>query len=543
MHIQSCLNPKVIYNKYLGEKQIVPCGRCAACLNMKASVMVDRLEIESTCWQYTAFFTLTYSPEKLPLLRLQDHMLLDNNPKRVHPILGMKLVNLTDEFDSLHLRKSERHDVYTYIKERSRDYGGVPYLSSLDVQRFMKRVRKWIHTNFPKKNEAYNNEKDIPKVRYYICGEYGPTTHRPHYHGILFFTSNWLASNIHRMLGDCWRFGYFDCSFVEKSASSYVANYTNSVCDLPLLYQTLALRPFSLFSKHPALGTLVYNSETLRSMFLSETLTQVTFKQNLFDDVPLWTTMQNRLFPRIALYDFVSPSARCKLYGIYESFSRGTSFDRFDLFKSYVNKQRYKATWLDVYLCTLAKFKGDFDAKLQRLYLISKRVVLQAHAWNIPLDDYVKHIEGYYNKKDSTRLKTWYSFIEEYTLENPDDSGKFLGCDLLFLRDYQDLELYDLTYEEILIFESFGVDLHKFFSADLTERENYQKLFLPENSCDYMLFKERNENIAKSRVKTKKKNDYDENSDSYAKLLLGHLAPSPSHDLPFTRADFKSSKF
>jgi hypothetical protein len=49
-----------------------------------------------------------------------------------------------------------------------------PDLSKRDAQLFLKRLRKQIEKTYHK------------KIRYYLCGEYGGQTGRPHYHAILF---------------------------------------------------------------------------------------------------------------------------------------------------------------------------------------------------------------------------------------------------------------------------------------------------------------------------------------------------------------------
>lgn len=48
---------------------------------------------------------------------------------------------------------------------------GLPVLEKRDCQLWLKRLRKYF---------------DRPGIRYYLAGEYGPRTHRPHYHVILF---------------------------------------------------------------------------------------------------------------------------------------------------------------------------------------------------------------------------------------------------------------------------------------------------------------------------------------------------------------------
>jgi len=47
----------------------------------------------------------------------------------------------------------------------------IPTLYKKDLQRFFKRLRKWLHPE---------------KIKYYACGEYGEINKRPHYHAIIF---------------------------------------------------------------------------------------------------------------------------------------------------------------------------------------------------------------------------------------------------------------------------------------------------------------------------------------------------------------------
>lgn len=103
----------------------IPCGHCLACLINKRRQWTLRILLESFLHDKACFVTLTYSPEHLPV----SHQSL-------------------------------------------KDGRGV--LEKSDLQKFLKRLR--IHHNF----------KDR-EIRYYACGEYGPTgTHRPHYHLIIF---------------------------------------------------------------------------------------------------------------------------------------------------------------------------------------------------------------------------------------------------------------------------------------------------------------------------------------------------------------------
>lgn len=80
-----------------------------------------------------------------------------------------------------------------------------------DVQDYMKRVR----TNL-KRNYGYRG-----KVRYYACGEYGPKTHRPHYHLLVFGIPTYCQS----VLADSWSFGFTCIKPFFPETCVYVAGY------------------------------------------------------------------------------------------------------------------------------------------------------------------------------------------------------------------------------------------------------------------------------------------------------------------------------
>jgi hypothetical protein len=83
-----------------------------------------------------------------------------------------------------------------------------PYVSKEDVQLFLKRLRK-----------------ETPKFRYFIVGEYGDTTYRPHYHCCFFGLSTIYAQLIFEKWGKCDREGVFFGELNEYSAR-YTAGYT-----------------------------------------------------------------------------------------------------------------------------------------------------------------------------------------------------------------------------------------------------------------------------------------------------------------------------
>nr|QJB18937.1 MAG: replication initiator protein [Microvirus sp.] len=100
------------------------------------------------------------------------------------------------------------------------DQGDQPWsLCKKDVQDFIKRLR----------------EKFPQKIRYYLVGEYGDRTFRPHYHAALFNfpTCVYLRTRNERisccptcdLVRDVWGFGRIELALLENDSASYVAGY------------------------------------------------------------------------------------------------------------------------------------------------------------------------------------------------------------------------------------------------------------------------------------------------------------------------------
>lgn len=120
--------------------QQVPCGRCLECLKLRINSWYVRLQNEKNNSESAYFITLTYDDDNLPYSH-NGNMCLDY-----------------------------RH-----------------------TQLFWKTIR--------------NSRRGTPnaklKIKYFIVGEYGSQTHRPHYHAIVFnvtpeeIEQNWKYGNVH----------------------------------------------------------------------------------------------------------------------------------------------------------------------------------------------------------------------------------------------------------------------------------------------------------------------------------------------------------
>ena len=441
--------------------------------------------------------------------------------------MGVKTLNIEESLYKIHRKNSaDIKKTYDLISLCDVKFGGLPYLSSLDIQRFIKRLRITISRKFKQNTTLKDYEKSTPSIRYFAAGEYGPSTFRPHYHLLFFFNSEFIATYITQFIRECWKFGITDSSFVEKCNSSYVAGYLNSFTHLPAIYQTNALSPFALFSKHPAIGTLIYNSETLKSQFLScdvsQCLLDTTLKTPI--NVPLWRTFKDSLYPQLPYFSELSSVHRNKLYSICES----SYFDdeQRESFGCFVNIiQRIQSDYVVSYLGKLKSTDGVFLNKLYRWFSICQRIRLQSQIFNISFKEYIDCIERFYVSRDYTILKMQYEFEEKYSKEY--DILQLIGLDSQFFESIRLTALAGFKFEDLDVTEQLylkqfeKLDLSLFFNDDRELQQRYLDELSFENSYEYQYVMSAKKLIYDNSSKTKKKNDYllSQSDDFYKQII------------------------
>lgn len=185
---------------------IIPCGKCIGCRIDYSRNWADRMMLELETAQKAVFVTLTYD---------DDHL----------------------------------HVCY---EKDGRKYGS---LNKRDWQLFMKRLRK------------YFGDK---KIRFYMAGEYGDRTRRPHYHAILFglglddfsdlrghgFNELRQRYYISDTLARIWSNGFVLLSDVSWSTCAYVARYVQKKVGKTSFLCDVYRQPpeFSLMSRKPGIG-------------------------------------------------------------------------------------------------------------------------------------------------------------------------------------------------------------------------------------------------------------------------------------------------
>lgn len=187
----------------------VPCGHCVGCRLDRSRQWADRMMLELDHSKTAIFVTLTYDSLNVPVAcALYDGSVLFTLDKR-------------------------------------------------DVQLFMKRLRRSF---------------DGREIRYYLAGEYGSQTHRPHYHAILFGLSlsdfpdikpvsknsfgQYLYSS--QKMYEIWKLGNVALAEVSWQTCAYVARYCVKKLGDDVsreTYESFGVLPeFSLMSRRPGIA-------------------------------------------------------------------------------------------------------------------------------------------------------------------------------------------------------------------------------------------------------------------------------------------------
>ncbi len=171
---------------------LTPCGQCLACRIQYAANWAARCELETNYHKQSIFLTLTYDEEHVPVLNKETGEIYRGVRNPAEYVAGVTL---------------ERMTVY-----------------KPDIQKFIKRLRK-----------AAEKEGLADHIMYYLSGEYGDKTGRPHYHLIVYglevpdaehigsrrgydrFTSEWLK--------EVWGMGLIEIGSVTYESCQYVARY------------------------------------------------------------------------------------------------------------------------------------------------------------------------------------------------------------------------------------------------------------------------------------------------------------------------------
>lgn len=129
------------------------------------------------------------------------------------------------------------HRDSTFVTLTYRDEALPAELNRRDPQDFMRSLRKLVAPR---------------RIRYYIVGEYGDKTLRPHYHGMLYG----ISKEEHAVIAKAWGNGFVYCGDVTPESCSYVAGYVlKKITDTTIPEALKDKAPsFALMSLKPGIG-------------------------------------------------------------------------------------------------------------------------------------------------------------------------------------------------------------------------------------------------------------------------------------------------
>ena len=265
-----CQHRSFITNRYTGQRIAVDCGQCDYCIYKRAQKASMRVKTAGSAFKYSYFVTLTYDNEHIPLMKCdvlhseyedalsisgdkvfgyerhsyipvsdyqpEDSSLLrhifftqvqgtvpfDREIKEYVPVKDNWFLSM-DAIRSF-IQKTQSVDNSVYPAAEKYGLGNlIPFLNYVDVQNYIKRLRKHLKTSLG----SYES------LHFYAVGEYGPVHFRPHYHILLFTNSEQVSKVLRQCHNKSWKLGRSDFQLARGGAASYVASYVNSLSAAP----------------------------------------------------------------------------------------------------------------------------------------------------------------------------------------------------------------------------------------------------------------------------------------------------------------------
>lgn len=222
----------------------IPCGQCIGCRLKRSKDWAIRCCLESKYFQSNSFITLTYNDDHLPDC---NDMINDDGEIVPSPIHPLKIKDLQDFFKRLR-RHMEYHNFPCHFKTiTTHDSDG----------------------NLIEREVKYY-------FRYFACGEYGPSTMRPHYHLILFgfkpddlilHKRNHLGQPVFRspLLEKIWHKGYVTVGDLTFESAAYVSRYiTKKVLgENSYIYENYNFTPeFCTMSRCPGIASFYFEDNS-----------------------------------------------------------------------------------------------------------------------------------------------------------------------------------------------------------------------------------------------------------------------------------------
>lgn len=449
-HIDYCYKPIKISR--LGRDYYVPCGKCNGCLLHKANEWSFRVGDEIENNPFSIFFTLTYSNKYVPKVKCVG---FDGSLYRYHSTGNDIRFNGSVDVFRTPLDFSLPFLHHAPLRNYSDD-NAIGVCRKSDIQLWFKLIRKDLYDYFNLSGSAF---------RYFIISEYGPGKSscygkfRPHYHGIIFPSSEEVAESLlyptktiekfqeHGLLFANWQMcdgSLFEqyTSYCNSGTRHYVTQYVNSTTGLPSFYHHPDIKPFRLFSKQKAgIGFSCFDpktiSEEIERGVIEYTKTVPDCERTYIFRYP--SSYVNTLFPKCSRYSELDYFGLLRIYG-YLYFLREVS-------RPFVSLSD-------------GLYETEFRPESPD-WLAASACLKVCDMMNWTPNHYVFVLDKYYYLRAQNALKFQYEWQERY-IDDPYKCFLFYSNIFDFIDDCSDIRNFDINtpYHDDVVrafFFSFGI--------------------------------------------------------------------------------------
>ena len=424
----SCLHPYRFFNHSTQSYMIQPCGHCFGCSNSRAVANDLLIQAHSSNFRFCCFVTLTFDMKSIPLgtfFDVNDISYLVDYTNNDCIIAEYPLIS-----------DDVKENLYTScqpINGKQFPPNTLPYLDYSLARLFLASLRQRIkQKRFKVFNEdgtySYKPNKFITdeKITYYLVGEYGTKSLRPHFHILLFFNDPVTLSALRQNVPQIWSYGRTDFQLATGSASSYVASYVSNNALLPQIYRNKHIRPRSKHSIHFGFKSMEVNKEKVQP---STPLFSLSFsfladgkeKSCLFTN-----SFINSLYPKTLGFNSTDSRLLLQRYTVikkalsiypYASLLKCSSHIYWDIcqgsFPQFLVDCGFNPSDFDF------RIHGDYalqESSIYRLLLISQKFINLCKILNYSYVDYLSIIIDFYNKKSYLHLKELYTTLEDISV-------------------------------------------------------------------------------------------------------------------------------
>lgn len=487
MVLSRCEHPLIITDKN-GNKRSVPCGKCVCCQSIKKYQWKKRLDNEFLYHKYGLAFTLTYSDDFLPCVFIDPKTSQYWFSGYDYPVEHRGLS--TDIID----------DLQNYYNFDSNGIYHIPCFNRFHLNQFFKSL----------KNYAKN-------IRYYIQTELGPTTLRPHAHGVLFF-NEYSPEFVKSLILQAWSFCDWSISTNESSIhlvdnASYCTSYVSSTVVLPKLFQFGKFRPFSVKSTGLPIGSQIFDNFVAPDFKYQEKTTIPSYNTRKFEYefLPFLRYHEARYFPRLPYSDLYSVGTREFLYKSYHFFKN--LYDSKILCGKFTYSKYEEA--FNRFIEVNSVFAGEVKlcltspSSIYRIYLTSKKFCESWQHVHPLLRDFV--FDRYFYNYEMSRLREQYQYEESWCNDRHLDPRYLIYKDVVFVNQYKNEFGFVPLYVEQIV-RNFGYRDFDDFTASVSK-------FSLDYNKDVQIYLSKVKEFSRLSHKSHSKNDYFEKKSKFIPYL------------------------